>query len=57
MRGSYGASDRPQEGNVMASRDVVITGLGVVSAYGTDSQVFYDSLAAGEVAIRSLSSR
>ena len=25
MRGSYGASDRPQEGNVMASRDVRCT--------------------------------
>jgi 3-oxoacyl-[acyl-carrier-protein] synthase II len=47
-----GPAIAPQERNAMASRDVVITGLGVVSAYGTDSQVFYDSLAAGEVAIR-----
>jgi 3-oxoacyl-(acyl-carrier-protein) synthase len=40
-----GPAIAPQEGNVMASRDVVITGLGVVSAYGTDSQVFCDSFA------------
>ena len=52
MRVRMGPAIAPQERNAMASRDVVITGLGVVSAYGTDSQVFYDSLAAGEVAIR-----
>lgn len=32
--------------------DVVITGMGVVTAYGTDVHAFYDSLAAGKVAIK-----
>lgn len=35
-----------------ASQDVVITGMGVVTAYGTDVNAFYDALAAGKVAIK-----
>ncbi|MCC7364550.1 MAG: beta-ketoacyl-[acyl-carrier-protein] synthase family protein [Dehalococcoidia bacterium] len=34
------------------SRDVVITGIGAVTPYGTDLHAYYDALAAGEIAIR-----